>query len=394
MSHLALAGRRVLELGGWVAAPFAGSILAHLGADVIKVESLVGDPTRTMLRGGPSGTFIAYNHGKRSICIDLASAEGHAVFDRLLETSDVVVHNLSPDAARRLKVTREDCHRVNSQIVYCHITGYGKGPRADEIASNPIIEASTGVMYANRVNGRPTRLGPSYHDMFAGMNAVIGITASLANPERDQGRRHIDIGLYEVGLHVAARDLVGVALNAQVPREKRRSNTTEFGQPGYGSYETSDGRWMYLLILSDMHWQNFCEAMELQQANDPTLRTRSVRRERSEELEALVVAAVRSRTFDDSAARLGAVGVGFAEVRRYGQVLDDPQARSSGKTSQVEYEGNAYTIPTVPIVSEAEDSSSGLPPPSLGQHTREILKTLGYDGTAFEGLVRNGVIIG
>ena len=394
MSHLALTGRRVLELGGWVAAPFAGNVLAHLGAEVIKVEPFVGDPTRTTLRGGPSGTFIAYNHGKRSVCIDLASGEGHAVFSRLLETADVVVHNLSPDATRRLKVTHADCHRANPKVVYSHITGYGPGPREDEIASNPIVEASTGVMYANRVNGRPTRLGPSYHDMFAGMNAVIGILAALAPVDGNTQRRRVDVGLYETALHVAARDLAGVALNAHIPREQRRSKSTEFGQPGYGAYETADGRWIYLLILSDSHWQRFCEVMKLPQANDPALRTRQQRRERSEELEALVTATVRSLSFDDNVARLNSAGLGFTEVRRYREVLNDPQAQHPGKVSFVTFRGHRYPIASSPIRSETPDVRPDMPPPLLGEHTEEVLRSLGYDATRYQELVRARVVAG
>lgn len=394
MPHLTLTGRRVLELGGWIAAPFAGSILAQLGAEIIKVEPFAGDPTRTMLRGGPSGTFIAYNHGKRSVCIDLASIEGYAVFCQLLQSADVIVHNLSPDATRRLKVTHAECHQVNPHVVYCHITGYGPGPREDEIASNPIVEASTGVMYANRVNGRPTRLGPSYHDMFAGMNAVIGILAALAPVDGNTQHRRVDVGLYETALQVAARDLAGVALNAQIPREQRRSKSTEFGQPGYGAYQTADGRWIYLLILSDSHWQRFCEVMELPQANDPALRTRRQRRDRSEELEALVAATISSHSFDDSVARLKSAGLGFTEVRRYGEVLKDPQAQYPGKVFSVTFQGHRYPIAGSPILSEIPGVRPDTPPPLLGEHTEEVLRSLGCDGARFQELVRVRAVAG
>lgn len=394
MSHLALTGRRVLELGGWVAAPFAGNALAHLGAEVIKVEPFVGDPTRTTLRGGPSGTFIAYNHGKRSVCIDLASVAGYAVFSRLLGTADVIVHNLSPVATRRLKVTHADCHHVNPNVIYSHITGYGSGPREDEIASNPIVEASTGVMYANRIGGRPTRLGPSYHDMFAGLNAVVGVLAALAPTDGNTRNRRVDVGLYETALHVAARDLAGVALNANVPREQRRPNSTEFGQPGYGAYETADGRWIYLLILSDGHWQRFCEVMDLPQAKDPALRTRQQRRDRSEELEALVTMTVRAKSIDDTVARLNSARLGFTEVRRYREVLNDPQAQHPGKVSFVPFQGHSYPIVGSPIMSETADVGRNTPPPLLGQHTEEVLLSLGYDEEQYQELVRARAVAG
>ena len=179
MTHLPLTGRRVIELGTMLAAPFAAHILAQLGAEVIKVEPPKGDPTRSLVRGGPSGTLIAYSHGKKSVCIDLSRPEGHAAFCKLLATADALVHNLAPRAARKLKLTREDCEAVNPRLVYCHIRGYAAGPQADDLASNPVAEAATGVMDANRVDGRPSRLGPSYHDQFAGAYAVIGLLASM-----------------------------------------------------------------------------------------------------------------------------------------------------------------------------------------------------------------------
>src|SRR5687768_2996332 len=111
-----------------LAAPFASHILAQLGAEVIKVEPPAGDPTRNLVRGGPSGTFIAYSHGKKSVCIDLATDAGHDAFRTLLATADVLIHNLSPGSARRLKVTEQECAAVQPQLVYCHIRGYGPGP--------------------------------------------------------------------------------------------------------------------------------------------------------------------------------------------------------------------------------------------------------------------------
>src|SRR5215470_5279448 len=197
-----LTGHRVIELGTMLAAPFAAHILSQLGAEVIKVEPPCGDPTRSLVRGGPSGTFIAYSHGKKSVCIDLSKPEGHAALCKLLASADALVHNLSPKAARKLKLTREDCAAVNPRLIYCHIRGYGAGPQEDDLASNPVAEASTGVMEANRLEGRPSRLGPSYHDQFAGAYAVIGMLASMLQSQQGHGSRHVEVGLYETGLHV------------------------------------------------------------------------------------------------------------------------------------------------------------------------------------------------
>ena len=196
MSTAPLAGRRVIEIGSMLAAPFATHILSQLGAEVIKIEPPNGDPTRALVRGGPSGTFIAYSHGKKSMCLDLGKPEGRDALQQLLKSSDALVHNLAPKAARKLGVSRADCERINPQLIYCHIRGYAAGPQADDLASNPVAEASTGVMEANRVNGRPSRLGPSYHDQFAGAYAVIGILASLLRDQKTATSedRHVEVG--------------------------------------------------------------------------------------------------------------------------------------------------------------------------------------------------------
>ncbi len=111
--HAALAGRTVLELGTLISAPFAAHLMAQLGATVIKIEPPLGDPTRSMMRGGPSGTFIAYSRGKKSVCIDLKKPEGQAVFAKLVAGADIVVHNLSPASTRQLKITDADCRAAN-----------------------------------------------------------------------------------------------------------------------------------------------------------------------------------------------------------------------------------------------------------------------------------------
>ena len=113
----------MIELGTMVAAPFATHILSQLGAEVIKVEPPSGDTTRALVRGGPSGTLIAYSHSKKAICLDLTRDEGRDVFNRLVASADAVIHNLSPSASRKLGVTFEDCHAANRQIVHCHIKG-------------------------------------------------------------------------------------------------------------------------------------------------------------------------------------------------------------------------------------------------------------------------------
>jgi len=371
-----LHGRRVLELGGYLAAPFAGNLLANLGAEVVKIEPFTGDPTRTMMGGGPGGTFIAYSHGKRSVCIDLASDGGQEVFARLLATADIVVHNLAPASVRKLRVGAEDCRRVNPDLIYCHIKGFGRGPREDQVASNPIVEAASGVMFGNMVDGRPTRMGPSYHDMFAGMNAVIGILSELVTRLQGEPSRPLEVGLYETALHVAARDLFKARREHAAGRPKDAG--AEFGMPGYGAYETADARWVYLLLLSDAHWRRFCEQLGLPQQHDATLATIQGRREQAARVETAVRAAVRRLPFDRLGAALAAAGVGFTEVRRPHDVFNDPQAAAPGKVIASRYRDQEFEVAAFPDMVPGEDVMLRSDPPLLGEHTLEVLRALGY----------------
>jgi crotonobetainyl-CoA:carnitine CoA-transferase CaiB-like acyl-CoA transferase len=391
MNSAPLAGRRVIELGTMVAAPFAAHILAQLGAEIIKVEPPTGDPTRSLVRGGPSGTFIAYSHGKQSACMDLSKPEGQAAFQKLLKTADALVHNLSPQAARKLKLTRADCAAINPRLIYCHIRGYGTGPLQEELASNPVAEASTGVMEANRVNGRPSRLGPSYHDQFAGAYAVIGMLASMLQLQEGKEPAPVEIGLYETGLHVASRDLVGVQLKTQLLGKPEREPHGEFSMPGYGAYQTADERWIYLLMLNDSHWLKFCEAMGV--PSDESLATLRQRKKAREQVEGLVKASIAARSFDRTAACLRAAGVGCTEVVPLERVLDAPQARQPGKLRPVGFRGFEFAVPEFPrLQADGDDGAPPRPPPDLGEHTAAVLKSAGIEQAEYAGLLRAGAV--
>ncbi len=388
-----LAGRRVIELGTMLAAPFAAHILSQLGAEVIKVESPAGDPTRSLVRGGPSGTLIAYSHDKKSVCIDLSKAEGYQAFCRLLSTADIFVHNLAPKAARKLKLTQEDCRAVNPNLIYCHIRGYAAGPQQDDLASNPVAEASTGVMEANRVNGRPSRLGPSYHDQFAGAYAVIGILSSMLQHKQGDSAQPVEVGLYETGLHVAARDLAGVQLKTQLLGRPEREPNGEFSMPGYGAYLTADERWIYLLILNDGHWLKFCQALKMPQANDEALATLRQRKKARDEVEDIVKAAIGAQSFDAIAAALSAAGVGFTEVLPIERVLEAPQAHQPGKLREVKFRNLNFEVPEFPCASANADPAAALPPPQLGEHTVQVLRSAGLSQEECERLLANKAVL-
>lgn len=389
MSQLPLSGKRVIEIGTMVAAPFASHILAQLGAEVIKVEPPGGDTTRALVRGGPSGTFIAYNHGKRSVVIDLGTSAGQDVFRRLAATADAVIHNLAPASARKLRVTAESLAEINPRLIVCHIRGYAAGPQEDELATNPVAEASTGVMDDHRIDGRPSRLGPSYHDQFAGAYAVIRVLSTWLNPHAGTADRRIDIGLYETGLHVAGRDLAGLQLKTQLLGRPEKEAGGEFAMPGYGAYQAADGRWVYLLVITDAHWRKLTVALDMPERDDAELAAVRQRKKQRERVEAAVRGAVGALSYEELARRLREAGVGFTEVLPLERVLEMPQARQPGKLRDVGYRGLRFEVPEFPGQG---DITPDLPPPELGEHTHDALRELGFDEARFAALLECGAV--
>lgn len=382
-----LAGKRVLELGTMIAAPFATHILSQLGAEVIKIEPPAGDTTRALVRGGPSGTIVAYSHSKQAICLDLTTPGGKEVFRRLAATADVVIHNLAPAAARKLGVTADDCMAANPALIHVHVKGYTHGPQADDLMTNPIAEAATGAMDDHRVDGRPTRFGPSYHDQFAGTYAVIRVLSAMLDPSASAADRRIEIGLYETGLHLAARDLAGMQLKTQLLGRLEKEGGGEFSMPGYGSYLSADERWIYLLILTDAHWAKLTRALEMAEDGNPAYAKLRDRKKARETVEAAVVAAVSRFTYDELESRLRAAGLGFNEVMPLERVLEKPQARQPGKLRELDFRGLHFEVPEFP---GSRAVSPNLPPPEIGEHTEQLLAGLGYDAQAIAGLLSSG----
>jgi crotonobetainyl-CoA:carnitine CoA-transferase CaiB-like acyl-CoA transferase len=244
-------------------------------------------------------------------------------------------------------------------------------------------------MYNNRVNGRPVRGSLAYYDMAAGLFAVVGIFAALGSPVSVDSARRIDVPLYETGLYLVSAHVVTDQSNhPPAPSVQSRS---DFDFPGYGTYETSDGRWIYLIMLSDEHWDRFANAMALPEEVRLAYSTSAQRRECSFEVEGIVSSELKALSFDEAAERLRMSRAGYEEVLPPNRVLEHVQLQQSGKTAEVPFEDHVYKLPTFPL---GESSESGEVPglPHLGQHSMEILTSIGYTKYECDSLLAEGVV--
>jgi crotonobetainyl-CoA:carnitine CoA-transferase CaiB-like acyl-CoA transferase len=376
-----ISGARILELGGWLAAPFSARLLTSLGAEVIKVESLRGDEMRNMSQ--TNTTFITWNAGKKSIAVDLKTDSGAEVFARLVHSADVVLNNLSERATEQLRVAYDDCRRIKPDIVYAQITGFGDGPYAGRSATQAVIEAMVGT--TSNVNGKPTRMGGGSYDQMAGAMAALAVVAALGNDSAEA--RNIRIGLFEVALYVDRMRLQPRRTGQGPDRSGGSAN------PAYDSFHAADG-WVYINGSSEPLWRKLCGALGLEQAlADPTLATTALRQQHPEEVTALLAGAIEALPSQQVIDRLTAAGVPCVPVHEHDDVLQDPQVRRPGKLTATRFGEQVIEVGAFPVVGAGARYSSTEAAPLLGEHSIEILQSLAYDADACDDLVLRGVVL-
>ena len=259
MGKLPLEGIRVVEFVHMVMGPTCGLVLADLGADVIKVEPAPdGDNTRR-LGGSGAGFFAQANRNKRSLAVDLKSAEGLALVRRLLETADVLVENFRPGAMDKLGLGVADLAALNPRLVYCSCKGFLPGPYDHRVALDEVVQMMGGLAYMTGDPGRPLRAGSSVNDIMGGMFGAIGILAAL-NERHSTGRgRHVQAGLFENNVMLVAQHMAQYAVSG---REAPPMTQRLPAWPVYDIFDTSDGQ-LFVGVVTDTQWKLFCAAFGL-----------------------------------------------------------------------------------------------------------------------------------
>jgi crotonobetainyl-CoA:carnitine CoA-transferase CaiB-like acyl-CoA transferase len=384
-----LAGLRVLELARILAGPWAGQLLADLGADVIKVERKgPGDDTRGWgppfvqgKDGKPIGAayFHSANRGKRSIEVDFESEEGRRIVRKLAKRSDILIENFKVGGLAKFGLDYKSLAVENPRLIYCSVTGFGQdGPYAKRAGYDLMAQGMGGIMdLTGMADGPPTRVGVAISDIFTGVYSVVGIQAALIEREKTGKGCYVDTALVDSTVAVLANQ----ALNFLVSRDnpKRIGNAHPNIVP-YQEFPVADGH-IIIATGNDNQYVKLCNVLGAPElATNPDYKDNVGRLQHRGELVAKLSALTKRMQRDDLLAKLEAVQVPAGPINTLAQVFEDAQVKHRGmQLSLPSAAAKDGVIPGVrtPIVMDGWKAASDRPSPLLGEHTAEILKEIG-----------------
>ena len=399
-----LEGIRVIEYATYMAAPGAGGIMADWGAEVIKIEPPGGDPIRkffqtigTDIQDNP--VFDFDNRGKKSIIVDTTTEDGQEIVRKLAATADVFLTNVRPGGLSRSGLDHERLSAANPRLVYCSVTGYGlTGPDSDrpgfDVAS---FWSRTGVAALTIPKGQdPFASRTAFGDHTTSITAAAGICAALVEAGRTGKGRLVEASLLRAGLYTLGSDLAIQLFFGRIGSTKGRH---EQAQPLLNFFKTKDDHWICIVSRQgDVDWKPLCRAIGREDLiEDQRFAKAKGRRANSVELVNILDAAFAKFTKDEMAARLDKHVLAWAPVQTLAEVVDDPQAIAAGAfvdTPSAKGDGSTYKAPASPVrFPDSNDGPKG-PSPAMGQHTRDILASLGYSQSEIDTALTVGTVTG
>ena len=387
---LPLSGVKVVEFTHMVMGPAAGLVLADLGADVIKVEPVGGDKTRR-LKGSGAGYFAMYNRNKRSISVDLKSDEGAGIVQSLIDEADVFIENFRPGALEKIGFGYDALSARNPGLIYCSEKGFLPGPYESRTALEEVAQMMGGLAYMTGPPGRPLRAGASVIDVTGGMFGAIAILAALQQRSSTGKGQVVSASLYEttaflVGQHMAQYAVTGTPA---APMPARISAWAV-----YDVFETGDGEKVFVGVVSDSQWKQFCAAFDCQSwLDDEELATNNVRVERRNQIIPELRSLFRKFSQRDLMERLEKTGLPFAPIAKPEDLFDDVHLNAQGGLLDIELPcGKTVKLPALPV--EMQGGRPGLVrhPPGVGEHTEAVLAQLGLSRSEISTLADRKLI--
>ena len=387
---LPLAGIRVLEFCHAIMGPSAGLILADLGADVIKVEPVGGDSTRR-LSGFAAGFFGTFNRNKRSLALDLKADDGRALLHRLVATADVAIENYAPGTMDRLGCGYTDFAKTNPRLVYCALKGFLSGPYEHRPALDEVVQFMGGLAYMTGPPGQPLRAGTSVIDIMGGAFAVIAVQAALRERECTGRGQFIKSALFESTAFLVAQHMAGQVLTGRAPPPMP---AREGAWAIYDPFETADKQQIFVGITSNAQWQRFCEHFgRADLLQNPAYKTNEDRVRERPTLLPIVAAIVAQHSCAELAELFDRIDIPFAPVAKPGDLFDDPQLNANGRMLDVDlFNGVHAKLPRLPVEIGEHDVGLRRQPPTIGEHTAEILAELGLGRAEIDALNGRRVI--
>ncbi len=388
----ALSGVRILDFTRVLAGPFCTMILADLGADVIKVESLDGDETR---QWGPpfdvqgrSAYYLSVNRNKRSLTLNLKSPEGQQIARQLAAQSQIVAENFKPGGMTAFGLGYEDLRAINPALVYVSITGFGQtGPYHERPGYDFVIQAMSGLMsITGEKEGEPSKVGVAIADVVAGLFAATSILAALRHAEQTGEGQHLDVALLDT--QIAA--LVNIASNALVSgKTPARYGNAHASIVPYQTFRAADGEFA-LAVGNDRQFAQLCHLIAHPEwAADPRFSTNPARVQNRDTLIDLLNRVFAARPAAAWVAGALDLGIPAGTLNTVAQILDDPHVQARGLIREIDN----LRLVGPPVGFSATPPTVRTPPPDLGQHSAEILRQrLGLSDDQIAAHRANGVI--
>ena len=378
--HLPLAGIRVVEFTHMVMGPTCGMMLADLGAEVIKVEPIDGDRTRHLLGSG-AGFFPMFNHNKKSIAIDLRKPEGAEAARKLCATADVVSENFKPGTMVKYGLDYASLSAKDPRVIYISHKGFLPGPYDHRTALDEVVQMMGGLAYMTGRRGDPVRAGSSVNDIMGGLFGAIGAMAALMQRNFTGKGQEVQSALFENNVFLVGQHMLQYAITGKpaAPMPERISAWAV-----YDVFTVKDGGQIFLAAVSDGQWATFCDALGLADLKaDPKLANNNMRVEVREEL----LVELRKRLAHYSAAELTKIfednGLPFAPIAKPEELLDDPHLLATGGLADIKLPDGPNAGQTVkttlfPLMMDGQRLGIRNDPPTMGQHTDELLTACGY----------------
>ncbi len=365
-----LSGLKVVELARVLAGPWAGQILADLGAEVVKVESPEGDDTRRWgppFVGNPDGSedaayFHSTNRNKRSVTADFRTTEGRQIVVDLVRDADVLIENFKVGGLAKFGLDYESLREVNPRLVYCSITGFGQdGPYAHRPGYDFIVQGMSGIMDLSGLpDGSPTKIGVAYADIMTGLYAVIAIQAALHQRERTGRGQHVDMALLDVMVGTLANQAMNYLVSGISPHRIGMSHPNIMP---YDGFETADG-WIIVAVGNDTQFQRFADLIDL--PPNPAWATNAGRVADKATLRHAISEQVRDWERDALLAGLEEQGIPAGPINTVEQALNDPQVAARGMVLDL---GEGLKGLRTPIRFSDAELAPGRRSPRLGEHS-------------------------